>query len=167
MAGMTKLRKHQFIPFVDVSKTVGTSAWTPEWKRITYSTIFDLAANPETTSEDYIAYEVPVEEISKYAPELPQEVALYEGDPTYDFMFELFFNLPVGSETRLPVLMCFGGSGKKAWQVKETVVVLGSLNTVDGKLSFTLKLGGTIQRGTYEIAEGVPTFSETTAAAAE
>ena len=153
---MTKLRKHEFIPFIDVSGTGGSS---PEWKRIDLSTIFDLNPNPQTETMDYISYETPVEEINQYQPELPQEIALYEGNPVYDYMFNMFYNLPVGSETKVPFLLCFGGSDKKAWKVDQTTVVLGSLNTVDGKLSFTLKLGGDIEKGTYAIADGVPTFT--------
>lgn len=160
-SAMTKLRKHEFIPFLDVSNTSNTEAWAPSWKRIDLSTIFSLNPNPQTETQDYISYETPVEEITQYQPELPQEIALYEGNPIYDFMFELFFDLPVGSAIQIPFLMCFGGTGKKAWQVKKTTVVLGEMNTVDGKLSFTLRMGGDIERGTYAIAEGVPAFTET------
>lgn len=159
-SAMTKLRKHEFIPFLDVSNTSNTEAWVPSWKRIDLSTIFSLNPNPQTETQDYISYETPVEEITQYQPELPQEIALYEGNPIYDFMFELFFDLPVGSAIQIPFLMCFGGTGKKAWQVRKTTVVLGEMNTVDGKLSFTLRMGGDIERGTYAIAEGVPTFTE-------
>lgn len=155
---MTKLRKHEFIPFIDTSKTIGKS-WEPTWKRIDLSTIFALAANPQTTTADYISYETPVEEIDTYQPELPQEIALYEGNPVYDFVFGLFYDLPVGSDVHVPVLMCFGGKDKKAWQLKQATLVLGELNTVDGKLSFTLRLGGDIDRGTYAIEAGVPTFT--------
>lgn len=155
-SAMTKLRKHEFIPFIDVS---GTGGKTPEWKRIDLSTIFDLNPNPQTETRDYISYETPVEEINQYQPELPQEIALYEGNPVYDYMFNMFYNLPVGSETKVPFLLCFGGSDKKAWKVDQTTVVLGSLNTVDGKLSFTLKLGGNIEKGTYSITGGAPTFT--------
>lgn len=160
MGAETKLTKNQFIPFIDVSGTVNSgSSWTPSWKRIDYSTIFSLNPNPQTNSRDYISMEAPVEEIESYKPELPQEIALYEGNPVYDFMFEKFYGLALGAEMRVPVLICFGGSEKKAWQVKEATVTLGELNTVDGKLSFTLNLGGTIDKGTYSITEGAPTFS--------
>lgn len=160
-SAMTKLRKHEFIPFLDVSGTANSSSWVPNYKRIDLSTIFSLNPNPQTETQDYISYETPVEEITQYQPELPQEIALYEGNPIYDYMFGLFFGLPVGAETKIPFLMCFGGSEKKAWQVRQTVVVLGELNTVDGKLSFTLRLGGDIERGTYSISsDGVPTFTE-------
>jgi hypothetical protein len=103
-----------------------------------------------------------VEVIDKYQPELPQEIALYEGNPIYDFMFDLFYDLAVGTAAVVPVLMCFGGTDKKAWQLEQSTVVLGELNTVDGKLSFTLKLGGDIDRGTYVITDGTPVFTPAT-----
>lgn len=158
-SAMIKLRKHEFIPFLDVSGTSNSASWAPIWKRIDLSTIFSLNPNPQTETQDYISYETPIEEITQYQPELPQEIAQYEGNPIYDFMFGLFFNLPVGSEVQVPFLMCFGGSDKKAWQVQKTTVVLGEMNTVDGKLSFTLRMGGDIERGTYTITEGTPTFA--------
>lgn len=151
---MTKLKKTEFIPFLDTG-----SDGTPSWKRITKSTIFALNPSPQTESYDYISTETPVEEVKNYLPELPQETALYEGDPIYDFVFDKFYNLPVGTECMVPCLICFGGSDKKAWQSTVTLV-LGELNTVDGKISFTIKFGGDIKRGTYAVADGVPTFTE-------
>lgn len=166
-SAMTKLRKHQFIPLIDTSETVHTNEWNPNWQRIKKSTIFALNPNPQTVTQDYISDEFPIEEIEKYLPELPQEVALYEKDPIYDFMFKLFYNLPVGTAIQHPALICFGGSEKKAWQIKQTTLVLGELNTVDGKLSFTMKFGGNIDRGTYAISDaGVTTFTPEAAAAA-
>ena len=70
---MEKLKKHQFIPFLDVSGTMG-GTWVPEWKRIDLSTIFDLDPKPQTETMDYISCEVPVEEVERYQPQLPQEV---------------------------------------------------------------------------------------------
>lgn len=154
---MTKLKKTDFIPFLDTSGTIN-GAWVPIWKRIDLSTIFSLNPNPQTTTMDYISYETPIDIIEKYQPELPQETTLMEGDPAYDFVFGLFYDLPVGSAATVPVLICFGGKDKKAWRVQSTTLVLGELNPVDGKLSFTLKLGGNIEKGVYAITEGLPTF---------
>ena len=156
----TKLTKNNFIPFLDT--TQGTT--TASWARIDRSTIFSLNPNPQSESVDYICYESPVEEIDHYEPELPQEIALYGGNPMYDFMFGLFYDLPVGSAAKVPALLCFAGTGKKAWLVPENVIQLGELNTMDGKLSFTLKMGGDITKGTYTISTaGVPTFSTASA----
>lgn len=156
---LVKLTKDKFIPFIDVSNSIGTSNWTPRWKQIDLSTIFALSPNPQTETNDYICYESAVTETTSYQPQLPQEIQLVEGNPVYDFMFEKFYNMEVGSAMTVPVLMCFGGSEKKAWQLRASTVELGDLNTVDGKLSFTLNLGGTREKGSYVITEGVPTFT--------
>lgn len=156
----TRLEKHQTPVFIDASKTLnGTGTWTASWKRVELSTVFALNPNPQTETLDFIAYEAPVEEITKYQPELPLECATYEGDPAFDFLYELYKNLPVGSDAYVPTLICFGGTDKDAWQVKKTTIVFGELNTVDRKLNFTLKFGGDIDKGTYEIADGAPTFT--------
>ena len=156
MSTETKLTKNNFIPFLDVNKGSGTASYA----RIDKSTIFALNPNPQSEEVDYICYESPVSEIDHYEPELPQEIALYEGNPMYDFIFSMFYDLPVGSAAKVPALLCFAGEGKKAWLIPDNVIELGELNTVDGKLSFTLKLGGDIQKGVYTLSNaGVPTFT--------
>lgn len=155
---LVKLTKDKFIPFIDTSDTASGSNWQPTWKQIDLSTIFALNPNPQEETYDYICYESAVTEVSSYQPELPQEIALYEGNPVYDFMFQKFYEMESGALT-VPVLICFGGSAKKAWQLKNATVTMGELNPVDGKLSFTLNLGGTRDKGTYAITEGVPTFT--------
>ena len=55
--------------------------------------------------------------------------------------------------------MCFGGTGKKAWRCMATITSK-VLNTVDGKITFSIKLGGDIDKGTYEIENGTPTFTK-------
>ena len=160
----TRLEKHQTPVFIDVSKTLnGSGDWTPSWKRVELSTIFALNPNPQTETLDFIAYEAPVEEITKYQPELPLECATYEGDSAFDFLYELYKSLPVGSAAYVPTLICFGGTGKDAWQIKKTTIVFGELNTVDRKLNFTLKFGGDIEKGTYTITSGTPSFTATSA----
>ena len=158
-ATQTLLRKHQCIPFLDV-KQGATGA--PDYKRIDKSTIFSLNPNPQTEKHDWISSELPEEVIDHYEPELPQEIALYEGNPVYDFVAKLFYDLPVGNEAKVPTLICFPGTSKRAWRIPDTTLVLGEYNTVDKKISFTLKFGGDIERGTYTVTEGVPTFTPAT-----
>lgn len=160
-----KITKNKVIPFLDISGTANTgSSWVPVWKRIDKSTIFDLAFNPQSTTEDYIAYETAIEEISGYQPELPQEIALYRGNAVYDYVESLCYNLEVGDALRIPFLLCWAPEDNgniKAWQVKENRLLLSNYNTVEGKVTFNLKIGGDIERGTVTISEGVPVFSAT------
>lgn len=163
-----KITKDKVALYLDTSKTLASSSWVPTWNRVAKSTIFDLSFNPQSTTEDYIAYETAIEEISGYQPELPQEIALYRGDPIYDYIEELVYDLQVGDALRVPVLLMFppefGSDGKltgdiKAWQIKDNRLLLSNFNTVEGKITFTLKLGGTYDRGTVSVADGVPVFT--------
>jgi hypothetical protein len=161
MATKTRLEKHQTPVFIDASETYNTATWTPDWKRVELSTTFALNPNPQTETMDFIAYENPVEEITKYQPELPLECATYEGDPAFDFVYKMFKKRPVGAEAYVPTLICFAGSDKDAWQIQQTTMVLGEFNSVDRKISFTQKFGGDIEDGTYTITDGKPTFTAT------
>lgn len=162
-----KITKDKVAIYLDTSKSITSGSWVPAWKRIKKSTIFDLAFNPQSTTEDYIAYETAIEEISGYQPEIPQEIALYRGDPIYDYIEDLVFDLQVGDALRVPVLLLFppklGTDGKldgdiRAWQIKEARLLLSNFNSVEGKVTFTLKLGGTYDRGTATVADGTPVF---------
>lgn len=160
----TKITKNKVIPYIDTSKTINGASWTPTYKRIDKSTIFDLALNPQSESVDYICFESAVEEISSYQPELPQEIALYRGNPIYDFVEGLVLDLPVGDDVKVPFLLAFPPDASdviKGWQVQECRLLLSNYNSVDGKITFTLKLGGDIEKGTITIAAstGVPTFT--------
>ena len=157
---MTKLTRDKFIPFLDTVKDLTFA--TSTWKRIDYSTIFELTMGEQEEDMDYICYANAVTEINSNKPELPQEIACYEGNPIYDFMFQQFYDMPVGADVKVPFLMCFGGTGKKAWRCIATITSK-VLNTVDGKITFSIKLGGDIEKGTYTISDGVPTFTSTEA----
>ena len=161
-----KITKNKVIPFIDVSKTVNTDNWAPEWKRIDKSTIFDLAFNPQSESVDYISMESAVEEVSSYDLELPQEIALYRGNAIYDFVESMCINLPIGDEVKVPFLLAWPPKTKDATtvdalQVKEARLLLGNYNSVDGKISFTLKLGGNRDKGSVALnsGTGAPTFT--------
>lgn len=152
---LAKLLKSQFLLFLDTAKD--TTFAKSVWARIDKSTIFDLALNPQTTSNDYIDNNLPEEEVDRYQPEMGQEIALYQGNPMFDFIYGMVYDLPVGAEVKVPYLLCFGGSEKKAWRGVSTIV-LGNLNTVDGKITFTIKFN-TVDKGTYEVKEGAPEFT--------
>lgn len=159
MSGMTKLTRDKFIPFLDTAKDTTFAAST--WQRIDYSTIFALTMGEQEEDMDYICFENAVTEINSNKPELPQEIALYEGNPMYDFMFNEFYNMPTGADCKVPFLLCFGGSERKAWRGVCTITSK-VLDTVAGKITFSMKIGGNIDKGTYTITEGTPTFTAET-----
>lgn len=155
---MTKLKRNEYIPFIGVGEDPTTHATI--WARVDYSTIFELTINEQEESMDYICFENAVTEIKSNQPELPQEIATYEGNALHDWMAEHFFSLPTGAQCKVPFMMCFGGTDQKAW-LCEATITSKVLNTVDGKYTFSIKPGGDIQKGTWSISSqtGQPTFT--------
>ena len=86
---MTKLKRDKIIPFLDVTKDLTFASNT--CKRIDYSTIFALTIGEQEEDMDYICFENAVTEVKSNKPELPQEIALYEGNPMYVFMMTEFY----------------------------------------------------------------------------
>lgn len=152
----TKLTRDLFVPFLDT--TQGSTQGTYNWAAIDKSTVFQLDANSNTEDVDYICYAATQTDLTAYKPSMDQEIAIYEGNPCYDFLFEMFYNLDISKAT-CPVLICFGGTGKKAWLYDEAQIVMNDLNTVDNKLEFTINFNGDQTLGTYVITAGVPVFT--------
>lgn len=149
-----RITKNMCIPFIDVSATA-----TPDWKRIDKSTIFEIEMNAETEAYDYISQELPTEEIVSYAPSMDQEIATYRGNPIYDFMFKKFYDC---STAHGKSLICFppDSDGRQpAWLVADTTFVLDAMNWAEGKITWTMRFGGNIQRGSYSVTSGVPVFT--------
>lgn len=153
---VTKLKKTQFIPFLDTTEDLTLQSCT--WKRIDKSTLMSISMNPQTETNEWIDSDIPEEEVTSNQPEIGQEIAIYQGNPIYDFLFAKFYDMPTGEECKVPFLQCFGGTDKKAWRSIATII-FDSLDAVAGKLTFTIKLGGNVEKGTYTITEGTPTFT--------
>lgn len=156
MSAIEKLKKSEFLLFIDVNED--TSFQNNQYKRIDKSTVLDIAMNPQSESKEYIDSETPTEEVTSNQPELGQEMALFEGNPVFDFLYKKFKKCPVGEQIKVPFLLCFGGKDRDAWQTIASII-FSNLTPTEDKLSFNLKLGP-ITHGKYEIVDGAPTFTE-------
>ena len=145
---MAKLTRNLFVPFLDTTRGGANPTWVP----IDLSTVFELSFNPQEETYGYICYANDVTETNSYAPEMEQEIVLDNANPMYKFMKEFCLSLPTGSAAKVPCLVALPddttalSTDGMLWG--DAVVSPGALNTVDGKLTFTLKLNGDPQRGT-------------------
>jgi len=168
MASKDMVKKWKIAPFINK----GTSS-EADYFRIKKSTAFDLALNPETQEYDYISDESPTTELLKYKPSLNQALTMYKGEDDYEFIFNKFFNLSVGSEAETDMLLVFFQEEKKvtvssvektyylAWK-SDCVISINDLNSVDSTLTFDVNLNGTVKKGYVEIVSGKPVFTEGT-----
>lgn len=138
---------------------------TPDWARIGKSTVYDLVLNANINTEDFIEDEMPRDEVDYYKPEMSQELATYEGDKAFDYVWNMFYKLPVGTELNKKVLFVFpknigleDEAKFQAWNT-ECAIILNDFNSVDKKIIFTLKINQ-IERGTATVTEGKPSFTK-------
>ena len=155
---LTRLKKHKFIPYINVSNTS-----TPSWARIGKSTIFDLTLNANIVTSDFIEDEMPTDDVTYYKPTLPQELQTNAGDASFDYIYEMFKSLPTGEDIKKEILICFAGASSPvdAWLTNSSVI-LKDLNSVDEKILFDININkitnGTV---TFDETTGAPTFTET------
>lgn len=109
---------------------------------------------------------MPTDDVTYYKPTLPQELQANKGDSCFDFLYDMFFNLPTGEAIKKPVLIVFAGgttAGEvttyKAWNCNASII-LKDFNTVDEKILFDININS-VAKGTVVLADGVPTFTAT------
>ncbi len=135
-----------------------------EWARIGKSTIFDLVLNAQTEDNDFIEDEMPTTDVMYYKPELAQELQANKGDPAFDYLYDMFFNLPTGEDVKKNLLIVFAGNigtesapKFRAWDTTSTLI-LDHFDSVAEKIYFKFSIGKK-DKGTCTVTSGVPTFT--------
>ena len=135
------------------------------WARIGKSTVFDLVLNAQTEDNDFIEDEMTTTDVMYYKPELSQELQANKGDPAFDYLYDMFYNLPTGEDVKKNLLIVFAGnigteSAPKfnAWNTTATLI-LDHFDSVAEKIYFKFSIIK-ISRGTATVTDGVPVFTE-------
>jgi hypothetical protein len=161
---MAKLTRDLFIPLIDRNKLTGAAAEGFDWVRVDKSTVFALAFNPQEETFSYIDAPNDATEISSYRPELPQEIVLDSGNPLYVAMHDFCMSMPIGSDAEVPCLLVMPdsstGEATKGYLWEHATISPTELNSVDGKLTFSMKLNGVKKNGTVTASGGTFVFAE-------
>lgn len=162
MAGLERLKKHHTIPFLNIGD--GT---TKKWARIGKSTVFDLVLNAQTEENNFIEDEMATTDVTRYAPSLAQELQCNKGDEAFDYLYNMFFNLPTGEDVKKELLIVFAGNEGtdstpkfKAWDTVSTLI-LDHFDSVAEKIYFSFNITK-ITKGTATVTSGLPAFTADT-----
>ena len=142
----------------------GTSE-VPVWSRIGKSTVFDLVLNAVTEENDFIEDEMATTDITSYKPSLAQELQCNKGDAAFDYLYDMFYNLPTGEDVKKNLLIVFDGNQGteeapefRAWNTQATLT-LDHFDSVAEKIYFNFAINS-IERGTATVAEGKPNYTK-------
>ena len=157
---LTRLKKHKTIPFLNIS-----ASGDPLWARIGKSTVFDLTLNAQTEDNDFIEDEMPTTDIKYYKPELAQELQSNKGDAAFDYLYDMFFNLPTGEGVKKNLLIVFDGNQGtddeplfRAWDTQSSLI-LDHFDTVAEKIYFKFNINS-IERVTVTVADEKPVLKQ-------
>lgn len=117
--------------------------------------------NAQTEENDFIEDEMATTEVMSYQPALSQELQCNKGDAAFDYVYDMFKNLPTGEDVKKELLIVFagakdGGETFDAWDCTATLT-LDHFDTVAEKIYFSFSISK-IKRGTATVEDGVPTF---------
>lgn len=158
---MGKLTRDLFIPLIDRNRLTGNEAEGNDWVRVDKSTIFELSFNPQEETYGYIDAANDSTEVTSYQPELPQEIVLDSANPLYQAMFDFCMRFPVGSDANVPCLVVTPdeeGKAARGFLWEDAAISPQALNTVDGVLTFTMRLNGRVTEGTVTASDGTFAF---------
>ena len=158
---LTRLKKHKTIPFLNIG-----SEDAMDWVRIGKSTIFDLVMNAQVEENNFIENEMPETDITYYKPELAQELQCNKGDAAFDYLYDMFYNLPTGEKVKKDLLIVFDGNQGtedepvfRAWNTKSTLI-LDHFDSVAEKIYFKFNINS-IERGTATVEDKKPLYTKT------
>lgn len=158
---LTTLNRSKSLIFVDTGDS--TSSYT--WTRIDKSTVFDLQLNAVTNDYDFIDDDNTVSELDKYQPSMDQEIMTVVGNDMYEYMENLFYNLPSGEDAKKPTLIVFprnistdSTASYHAWLCPKSTITLKNFDSQAKKIYWTIAFNN-ITKGTATVNDGVPVFS--------
>ena len=142
---------------------------TKNWKLYGQKTVScSYEYNPSSTSETYITDDNATTILEAYAVSIPGDMKCYYGDPVFDYINDLRYNLSVGSDAESEVLLVDkyikAGSGTNAFQA-QTFKSTTMINNYGGdggqvaNITFTTSLNGDPTNGTVTFAGDTPTFT--------
>lgn len=121
--------------------------------------------NAQTEENDFIEYEMAVTDILSYKPALSQELQCNKGDVAFDYLYDMFYNLPTGEDVKKNLLIVFDGNQGtddepvfRAWNTKATLT-LDHFDSVAEKIYFNFSIYD-IERGTATVTDGKPTYTK-------
>lgn len=163
---MKLVKRKEIMLYYNVAKSGEDRDWKLYGKK-TVSCSYDY--NPSSTSETYITDDNATTILDAYAISIPGDMKCYYGDPVYDYINDLRYNLAVGSDAEGEVLLIdkyiTTGSTATAFQAQvfNSTTMINNYGGDGGQIpniTFTTSLNGDPTNGSVTFTGDVPTFTE-------
>lgn len=143
--------------------TAAKDAESPNWVRHAKATSLTITQNPVTQEYDFIADETASTEVEGYNPSFTQNFAILDGEPDYEFFYNLYKQKPTGIDAHKEFLSVYlkDGDNENGFyaEVQEAIVSFTDFDATGGVINVNIAFCGNRVTGKAKIANGVPTFT--------
>lgn len=162
--------REDMIPLIDMNAIkrflgVETDGDGHAWTRVDKSEIDEITFDAQTETKKYIDTKNDYTYINSYNMSEPQEIITDGNNECYSLLYEYSMHRPTGSDAEVPCMQLFPSvmePGKAdAFLFENAMLVPGTINFVDKKLTFTMQFNGDMQRGIGEKDETTGRFKYT------
>lgn len=146
----------------DNSKPTGEEVWSLYGKKTVSST---YNYNVNSTTETYITEDNADTVIDSYNVVIEGDMKCYYGDPVYDFINDLRYNLAVGSDAETKALLIdhyidtSGGFQAQVFNCSIAIKTYGGEGGVAPTITFNVNLNGDPKQGSVTFEGETPTFT--------
>ena len=146
--------RNQWCGFIDISETS-----TPTWARVRLSEKLELDEGTKTESYNFIDSDSETTTITGFAPKFELEQFAEANDTLYAYLNKAQHEMDA-TKRETTFLFCRPGSEHYA-ELYPVMLTDIKVNAPDQKIEYTLASRGKATIGTWNISEGVPTFTPT------
>lgn len=164
---MGLVKRSELMVFLNTNPSGTNPTWSLAGKKTTDSS---WAYDAATTEETYVTDDVATTTIDSYAVSMEDEMRCNFGDPVYDFVNDIRYNLKTGDDAITKVLLIdkydVTDDTFKA-QVFNCSISVSNYGGAGGEtptLTYSINCNGNPTNGTATISAGVPTFTENVSA---
>ena len=163
---MTTVKRSEIVGFINVTPdTAGEGTY--DWKIFGNGvTTASYAYNPQSTTETWIVNDNATTTLDSYQFAIDGEQSCLKGDPVFDYIDKLRYELAVGGSADTQILLVDKYSvtedAKFRAQVFNATIMInefGGDGGVTPKISYTISANGNPKQGKVTIAGGTPTFT--------
>ena len=146
--------RNQWCGFIDISETS-----TPTWARVRLSEKLELDEGTKTESYNFVDSDSETTTITGFAPKFELEQFAEANDTLYAYLNKAQHEMDA-TKRETTFLFCRPGSEHYA-ELYPVMLTDIKVNAPDQKIEYTLASRGKATIGTWNISEGVPTFTPT------
>lgn len=163
MPDIAKIKRSQFVTYLDTTPTTNA----PTWKLLgTGITEYAISYNPQINTEKWIIHDNATSDLESNQKQGDVSQKMYKGDPCFEYVNGLRDKVSADVQTHVLDIDTYDTTIANTYKAKmsEAILAVTSYGGDSATIEYTIYYNGDPVEGTVTIADGVPTFTPSVSA---